>query len=372
MTTVGIAMPGPDRLPPGPHRDLVEALHELYRGAGKPGLRRIAKAVVDGDFRDTVSHEKISTMLRGESLPSWTKLEPVVRVLAGWSTARLDVDEESVRLQRLWHRAQADEPEELSPPRDWQTDLGDVVGLAPFKEAIHDLASLVEVRRFLGSGDVPLPRFVFAGPPGTGKTEAARMTGPILRELGLLRRGQVVEVSRADFAATYFGQAADRVREAVRSAMDGVLFVDGLLSQPIAESDQEVVDTLVVEMERHHDRLAVIITGNKDDLGAWGAPNPGLASRFTPPVEFPPYTDAELLEILRRAATAKGYDLRPEAAERAAGWLVARRAARPAEFGNALAVRELLAGMESRMARRIGTTTPATPIALLAQDVPGP
>ena len=370
---MGIAMPGPDRLPPGPHRDLVEALHQLYRGAGKPGLRRMATAILDGDFRDTVSHEKISTMLRGESVPSWTKLEPVVRVLAGWNATRLDADAESARIQRLWHRTQADEPEPDGAA--WRSELDDLVGLAPFKEMIDGLVALVEVRRFLGQDGPPLPRLLFAGPPGTGKTRAARLTGPILRDLGLLRRGHVVERSRTDFIGTFMGHAAERTREAVQEAMDGVLFVDGVLG--VAEASLgpyggEVVDTLVTEMERYHDRLVVIVAGHPRETELWDAPNPGLASRFAEPIDFPPYTDEELVEILRRAAAAKGYDLTPEAADRAARWLAARRAARPAEFGNALAVRELLAAMESRMVRRIDTSAPAVRVALIAEDVPRP
>jgi hypothetical protein len=103
-------MPGLDRLPAGPHRDLVEALHQLYRGAGMPGLRPIVRAVMDGDYRDTVSHEKVAVMLRGEGLPRWSKLEPVVRVLASWHTPRLDVDAETARIQRLWYVARGDEP----------------------------------------------------------------------------------------------------------------------------------------------------------------------------------------------------------------------------------------------------------------------
>jgi hypothetical protein len=105
---MAVSLPGPDALPPGPHRDLVEALHTLYQGAGTPGLRPIAKAVMEGDFRDTVSHEKVAAMLRGNGLPRWSKLEPVVRILATWHAPRLDADKQVVVFQRLWHAAQND------------------------------------------------------------------------------------------------------------------------------------------------------------------------------------------------------------------------------------------------------------------------
>lgn len=117
---VGISMPGPDLLPPGPLRELVEALHGLYRGAGMPGLRRIKKAVYDGDFVDTVSHEKVSAILHGKGLPGWFKLEPIVRVLATWHTPALDADAEAARFRRLWDAAESCETDGASSPDSQQ------------------------------------------------------------------------------------------------------------------------------------------------------------------------------------------------------------------------------------------------------------
>ncbi|WP_433508697.1 TetR/AcrR family transcriptional regulator [Nonomuraea sp. CA-143628] len=104
---VGIALPGREQLPPGPVRDLVEALHGLYQGAGMPGVRRIAGAVADGGFSDTVSHEKVAALLRGSGLARWSKLEPVVRVLAAWNNPPLDPDQQTALFQALWRAAAA-------------------------------------------------------------------------------------------------------------------------------------------------------------------------------------------------------------------------------------------------------------------------
>jgi len=104
---VGIEPPGPDRLPEGPSRDLVFALHALYRGSGKPSVRQIARAIRDGDYRDTVSHETVAAMLHGDrGLPRWEKLEAVVSVLALRHTPPLDPVAEATRMQELWHAAQ--------------------------------------------------------------------------------------------------------------------------------------------------------------------------------------------------------------------------------------------------------------------------
>jgi hypothetical protein len=104
---VGIEPPGLDRLPEGPGRDLVLALHALYRGSGKPSTRRITRDVQNGDYRDTVSHETVAAMLhRDRSLPRWEKLEAVVSVLALRHTPPLDPVAEATRMQEFWHAAQ--------------------------------------------------------------------------------------------------------------------------------------------------------------------------------------------------------------------------------------------------------------------------
>ena len=111
----GVHLPGLEDLPAGPLRTLTEALHELYRDAGAPGLRKIASAVSNDDrFHDTVSHQKVAAMLHGDGVPKWSKLEPVVLLLAQWSTPRRDPREETQRFKRLWDAVSAgavlDEP----------------------------------------------------------------------------------------------------------------------------------------------------------------------------------------------------------------------------------------------------------------------
>ena len=102
----GIQLPDENKLPPGPLRDLVMALHALYRGAGRPGLRRISSAITKGNYRDTVSHEKVSAMLHGEGLPRWSKLEAVVRQLAAWHVPSRDPDSEAARFLPMWEAVQ--------------------------------------------------------------------------------------------------------------------------------------------------------------------------------------------------------------------------------------------------------------------------
>ncbi|MEU7467695.1 AAA family ATPase [Streptomyces sp. NPDC044984] len=259
------------------------------------------------------------------------------------------------------------------------SELDDMVGLAPVRRTLTDLANRIRLRQARGRSLPAPPNLLFTGPPGTGKTTVARAVGEMFRKLGVLRKGHVVETTRADLVAEYVGQTAPRVREAVHAALDGVLFIDEAYSLTAgagihgADFGKEAVDTLVSEMENWNDRLTVIAAGYPREMDAFVRSNSGLASRFTLSVEFPPYGAEELVEVLRRSAAADGYLLTPEAAERAGQWFDVRRHADPAGFGSAREVRGLLAAMESRLAGRLlAGPTAADPSTFTADDVPPP
>lgn len=113
---VGIQMPDERQLPPGPLRQLVEALQALYRQAGKPGLRLISNEVNRReDLPDTLSHEGVAALLRGAGKPRWAKVESLVRVLCGWSIGRPDVEAEVRRVHALWLAASDTEDADDGP-----------------------------------------------------------------------------------------------------------------------------------------------------------------------------------------------------------------------------------------------------------------
>lgn len=103
MRSVALTMPGIDLLPPGPHRDLVQALHNLYRDAGKPGTRTVSAEIRRrDDLPDTVSHEAIRAILRGEGIPRWAKLQSLVRQLSTWAVGQPDSEETVQQFHALW------------------------------------------------------------------------------------------------------------------------------------------------------------------------------------------------------------------------------------------------------------------------------
>ncbi len=228
-------------------------------------------------------------------------------------------------------------------------ELDGLIGLGRVKREIHRQVALLRMEKLRGAAGLKSPtitrHLVFTGNPGTGKTTVARLVSGIYRALGLLSKGQLVEVDRSELVAGYLGQTATKTAEAVASAAGGVLFIDEAYSLtglgPQGDQyGQEAVDTLVKEMEDRRDDLVVIVAGYPAPMGAFIAANPGLASRFRTTVEFADYTDNELVAILTQLAAGADYELVPDAVERFRETL--GRTPRGDSFGNGRFARNAL------------------------------
>ncbi len=197
---------------------------------------------------------------------------------------------------------------------------------------------------------------VFLGNPGTGKTTVARLIGQMYRSLGILRKGHVIEVSRADLVAGYVGQTALKTSERIKAALDGVLFIDEAYSLANGDSKdfgKEAVDTLVKAMEDYRERLVVIAAGYPAEMQRLLDSNPGLKSRFGKPVHFQDYSSEELGCILMGLAEAERFVLPLPVLERARQALDAARKRERDQFGNGRAVHALFQEMKDRLAERV-------------------
>ncbi|SDP39883.1 right-handed parallel beta-helix repeat-containing protein [Actinacidiphila guanduensis] len=239
------------------------------------------------------------------------------------------------------------------------SELRRMTGLPEVKTQVENLVNLLAAARRREAAGLPVPaishHLVFAGPPGTGKTTVARVYGELLAALGVLSRGQLVEVARADLVGRYIGHTAQLTKDAFERSRGGVLFIDEAytLTPRGANGDfgQEAVDTLLKLMEDHRDECVVIVAGYSDEMEGFLASNPGLASRFPRQINFADYTPAELLEIITANATTSGYELPEDTREALLKHFTS--VPRGRSFGNARYARQLLESMMTEQAGRL-------------------
>lgn len=228
-------------------------------------------------------------------------------------------------------------------------ELQSMTGLENIKRDVNDLLSYIKIeklRRERGLESNPIVlHSVFSGPPGTGKTTVARLLGKILKALGLLAKGHVVEVDRSGLVAEFIGQTAQKTNKVIDSALDGILFIDEAYS--LAPEDdsrdfgREAIETLLKRMEDSRDRLIVIVGGYTAEMKRFIEANPGLQSRFTRYFFFDDYKPEQLCTIFNEICISRKFNLLQEAMDKLMRYTDFLYRSRTKSFGNARAMRNL-------------------------------
>ncbi|WP_235618786.1 right-handed parallel beta-helix repeat-containing protein [Embleya scabrispora] len=258
---------------------------------------------------------------------------------------------------------------------DLLAELGELVGLDGVKRDVASMAKLMQTVRLRVEAGLPAPplsrHLVFAGNPGTGKTTVARLYGRLLKALGLLGHGHLVEVDRSALVGEYVGHTGPKTAAAFNRAIGGVLFIDEAYSlSPLAGGNDfgsEAIATLVKLMEDHRDDVVVIAAGYPDDMDRFVSSNPGLASRFTRTLLFEDYDAEQLVAIVEHQAERHRYELTPAARTELLALFAGM--SRGGGFGNGRSARQAFQEMTERQAGRVAELEHPDAAQLIALEV---
>ncbi|MBO6166695.1 MAG: AAA family ATPase [Eubacterium sp.] len=247
-------------------------------------------------------------------------------------------------------------------------ELQALTGLSSVKEDVMHLINIIKVRRLrelkgLKRIDMSF-HLVFTGNPGTGKTTIARLLAKIYKQLGLVSKGQFIEVDRSGLVDHYAGGTAIKTTNVINKAIGGILFIDEAYTlthnKESGDYGQEAVDTLLKRMEDDRDDFIVVVAGYTHEMTDFINSNPGLKSRFNKYIYFPDYTTSELMEIFKYMCTSHDYVLTPSAETMAETYLRGMTEAKKENFANARLVRNYFERCVDRQSTRIVQDTNIT------------
>lgn len=238
-------------------------------------------------------------------------------------------------------------------------ELNSLVGLQGVKKLIEEIYSYIEIQKMrqkekLVSEPLGL-HMIFKGNPGTGKTTVARILGKLFKEVGVLPKGHLVEVERADLVGEFIGHTAQKTRDQIKKALGGILFIDEAYSLARGgdkDFGKEAIDALVKGMEDYRDNLILILAGYQDEMDWFVETNPGLRSRFPIHITFPDFSNRELLAIADLMLQQRQYCLSNGAREEFR-FVIEKEHKRHEHSGNARLVRNLIERAIRRQAVRL-------------------
>lgn len=230
-----------------------------------------------------------------------------------------------------------------------QKELDGLVGLDHIKDLMFEIFALLQVATMRSEAGLlsgsQVYHMVFKGNPGTGKTTVARIVAKMFQRMGVLSKGHLIEVERADLVGEYIGHTAQKTRDLVKKAMGGILFIDEAYSLARGgEKDfgKEAIDTLVKAMEDQKNQFILILAGYSEEMDFFLATNPGLPSRFPIQMDFPDYTIDQLIQIAEGMVKERDYILMPQAILKIKQHLLHEKLESEHLFSNARFVRNII------------------------------
>ena len=267
------------------------------------------------------------------------------------------------QIENLKGNQQGDNSKTSSNPKeDHMKELNEMIGLSRVKEEVASLRNFVLVQeqrkcQGLKSNNVSY-HCVFSGNPGTGKTTVARIVAGIYKDLGILKKGHLVEVQRSDLVAEYVGQTATKTNAKIDEALDGVLFIDEaytLAEGGQGDFGQEAINTLLKRMEDDRNRLVVILAGYSNEIQHFIDSNPGLQSRFNRYIHFEDYSYEELLRIFIFNLSKNDFKITRDAFNAIGSIIREQIANKDSKFGNARYIRNMFETVIMKQANRLAS-----------------
>lgn len=315
-------------------------------------LYRFASAVAKADGQVNETEEKwLSDIMKSQEMN-----------IGNGSNVRTTTEQEQVSIESPYEK------------------LNDLIGLSSVKEEITKLTNFIKIQQVRESKGLKTPDIsyhcVFTGNPGTGKTTVARIMASIYKDLGILKKGHLVETDRSGLVAEYVGQTAVKTNKIIDAALDGVLFIDeaySLVQGAKEDFGQEAISTLLKRMEDDRNRLVVILAGYGSEMKTFIDSNPGLQSRFNRYIHFPDYTANELEQIFLLSAKKNQYTLDDDALVKLEDTMASAVEHKDKNFGNARFVRNLFEKSIQNQAMRLSSQPNITEEVLSkleAEDLP--
>ena len=236
-------------------------------------------------------------------------------------------------------------------------ELADLIGLDNVKKIANDFINYQKLQKACLVENMKVMHFsrhmCFIGNPGTAKTTVARIIAQIMKEENLLSNGRLIEVGRADIVSKFVGGTAPRVKELFKKAIGNVLFIDEAYSLYDGKDGlygDEAINTIVQEMENNREDTVVIFAGYKKEMQKFLDKNAGLRSRIAFEVEFPNYSDDELIEIAKLYAKKMDVDI-SQCLDKIR--MIVEKNKHNQNFGNGRFIRSLLEKARMKQATRL-------------------